>query len=167
MFQELRESYRPEKVEVLFVGESPPPSGTTFFYAGNSRLFRHWKDAFGTVFETEWQSADQFLRWYRGEGCYLEDLLEWPVPPDRDQRRNLWPESVGHLAFRIEKFQPRAVVTVMKAIGPFVAQAISESCVSTHHRICGFPFPGRHFRQSEQEARDTLSELKRLGFIAK
>ena len=43
MFEQLRESYRPEKVEFLFVGESPPPSGKKFFYAGNSRLFRHWK----------------------------------------------------------------------------------------------------------------------------
>ena len=64
-------------------------------------------------------------------------------------------------------YRPRAVVTVMKALAPIVAQAISETCVDTQHRICGFPFPGRYFRQSEQEARDTLGELKDLGIIAK
>ena len=64
-------------------------------------------------------------------------------------------------------YRPGAVVTAMKALAPIVAPAISEACVDTQHRICGFPFPGRYFRQSEQVARDTPTELKDLGLIAK
>jgi hypothetical protein len=35
--ESLRQSYRPQQVRVLFVGESPPAGGT-FFYRANSNL---------------------------------------------------------------------------------------------------------------------------------
>jgi hypothetical protein len=39
LMAELRARYRPTKVRVPFVGEEPPASGT-FFYAGNSQVYR-------------------------------------------------------------------------------------------------------------------------------
>lgn len=38
--EELRRKYRPDKVLALFVGESAPAGGT-FFYAGNSQMYRY------------------------------------------------------------------------------------------------------------------------------
>ena len=37
-YENLRNHYKPDKVEVLFVGESRPQGGT-FFYQGDSTLF--------------------------------------------------------------------------------------------------------------------------------
>nr|MBC8193829.1 hypothetical protein [FCB group bacterium] len=36
--EDLRQAFKPPKVEVLFIGESPPAGGT-FFYNGNSKLY--------------------------------------------------------------------------------------------------------------------------------
>ena len=40
----LRARYRPSCVQVLFVGEAPPANGT-FFYDGNTQMFRYVRDA--------------------------------------------------------------------------------------------------------------------------
>ena len=40
--EKLRQSFRPEDIKALFVGESAP-AGDTFFYRGNSQMFRYMK----------------------------------------------------------------------------------------------------------------------------
>ena len=69
-FEELRHSYKPDQIQVLFVGESPP-AGATFFYAGNSNLARYTQDAFAEVFGMTFDSAESFLDYFRCAGCYL------------------------------------------------------------------------------------------------
>jgi hypothetical protein len=46
--QETRESFRPEKVATLFVGESTPAAGV-FFYYGNSGMTRYMRRAIEEV----------------------------------------------------------------------------------------------------------------------
>ena len=85
--ERLRESFRPQCIHLLFIGESPPASGR-FFYAANSGLYRAMRMAF--------QIADSkvddknFLSVFQQHGCYLTDL--WHEPVDRlasDRRRAL------------------------------------------------------------------------------
>ena len=44
-YENLRNNYKPNNVDVLFVGESRPQGGT-FFYQENSALYRETKKAF-------------------------------------------------------------------------------------------------------------------------
>jgi len=67
----LRESFRPKRIRILFIGEAPPASGR-FFYSANSGLYRAMRDAFRTV---DPQIDDEnFLSLFQALGCYLTDL---------------------------------------------------------------------------------------------
>ena len=164
-WEALRAGFRPDRVQILFVGESAPPNGKSFFYAANSRLFRFWKAAFEDVFRQRWDNDDAFLYWFQEKGCYLEDLLQGPVPASRQRRHQLWETAVSGLARRIQRERPSAVITVMKAIRPFVEAAVAEAGGSPWQITVGFPFPGAHFRKAEQEARDALEKVKQRNLI--
>ncbi len=164
-WEPLRASFRPDRVRVLFVGESAPANSRSFFYAANSRLFRFWKAAFEDVFRQRWSNDDAFLRWFQETDCYLDDLLQGPVPTSCHRRHQLWEPAVGGLARRIQRARPRAVITVMKAIRPCVGAAVAEAGGSPWQSTVGFPFPGAHFRKAEQEARDALEEVKQRNLI--
>ena len=161
-WEELRTSFRPNNVRVLFVGESAPPNGRTFFYAGNSRLFRFWMEAFSDVLDRKWAIADSFLQWFMTNGYYLDDLLLGSVPENKSERKKLRPLAESHLAERIRDIQPNAVVTVMKEISLHVDNAVTQASVHTWQGEVGFPYPGRHYKQSEREAREVIAELKLL-----
>jgi hypothetical protein len=74
--ERLRKHYRPHKVRILFVGESPPASGR-FFYQADSGLYRAVRDTFATAFPSLPKS--EFLKSFRSLGCYLVDLCGQPV----------------------------------------------------------------------------------------
>jgi hypothetical protein len=74
----LRKLFRPPKVNVLFIGESPPAGGT-FFYQADSRLYQRTRAAFGRAFGRSMPEGAEFLREFQRLGCYLEDLCAEPV----------------------------------------------------------------------------------------
>ena len=76
--EELRLRYRPSQVRLLFVGESPPANGT-FFYLGNSNLWRYTHEAFRNVYGTDFDHDNSFCEFFVSKGCYLEDLCLAPV----------------------------------------------------------------------------------------
>jgi hypothetical protein len=73
--ERLRRRFRPEKVRILFVGESPPASGR-FFYQADSGLYRATRQAFLKAFPD--LRERNFLESFRDLGCYLVDLCEPP-----------------------------------------------------------------------------------------
>jgi hypothetical protein len=74
--ERLRESYQPERVRVLFVGEAPPASGA-FFYQRDSGLCRALSTAFEEAFPR--LRGRDFVAEFRDLGCYLADLCGRPV----------------------------------------------------------------------------------------
>ena len=74
--ERLRRSYRPKRVRMLFVGESPPASGR-FFYQADSGLYRAVRGTFMRAFPEI--RKDEFLAGFRDLGCYLVDLCGEPV----------------------------------------------------------------------------------------
>ena len=115
--ERLRLSYRPSKVDVLFVGESPPASGR-FFYAGDSGLYRAMLEAFKVV-DPNLDEAT-FLRRFADIGCYLVDLC--PEPVDRlplSTRRATHDAGVELLSVTIAGFRPSIVAPLLRSIvGP-------------------------------------------------
>jgi len=106
--EELRRSFRPDRVTALFVGESAPASGS-FFYSGNSTLFREMKKAFG--------NADSFLDDFKMKGFYLDDLSLTPInklsTPERNRHRR---EAIAGFTERLFQYKPKAIVIVMRAM---------------------------------------------------
>lgn len=114
--EELRQSFRPEHIATLFVGESAPNSGR-FFYSGDSSLFQAMKKAFG--------NPENFLEDFRRRGFYLDDLVLTPVNKLQTRERSrLRKEAVPELAKRLIEYKPVAIVVVMQAIQSIVRDAM-------------------------------------------
>ncbi|MDQ3643832.1 MAG: hypothetical protein M3450_20770, partial [Actinomycetota bacterium] len=103
-----RHAYVPEEPRVLFIGESPPTSGT-FFYDADSILFAATRQAFTNEMPALASEAD-FLQVFQRLGCYLEDLSLDPIDklPDREKRRAR-KAAVPELARRLTGMTPVAV----------------------------------------------------------
>ncbi|MGB6742729.1 MAG: hypothetical protein WBE38_03655 [Terracidiphilus sp.] len=121
-FEELRKSFRPDRITTLFVGESAPHSGR-FFYNSDSSLFHAMKKAFG--------SHSTFLDDFKRNGFYLDDLVLVPVNKLANRERSIlrW-ESVSELAARLKDYRPEAIVIVMRAIKPMVLRAMRTAGIS-------------------------------------
>jgi hypothetical protein len=146
--EDLRARYRPDDIDVLFIGESPPAGGT-FFYAANSNLYYATGEAFRRGVP-ELLSGD-FLDDFRALGCFLDDLCLRPVnhlrgTPELEQRR-VDERSRGEkpLADRIRSANPQAVAVVMKGIIDNVRSALADAGAgSVPMQACAFPGRPKH-----------------------
>lgn len=137
--EELRQSYRPSEVRLLFIGESPPASGR-FFYQADSGLYRAIREAFVAA-DSSFDTAD-FLSAFRDGGCYLIDLCPEPVdrlPPE--ERRAARQAAEPALTKMLGCLQPNAIVILLRSIEENVTRAASRA-KWTGPRIC-LPYPGR------------------------
>ena len=151
---QLRMQYRPSKVQVLFVGESPPAGGT-FFYAGNSNLFRYTQMAFEHALGRSWVNPSDFLTFFRSKGFYLEDLCLTPVNGlTRPERIRCCKSGIDPLAKKIKKHVPRLVFVTPKAIASHVTKALQSS--GHDAPIHSLPFPAMSWQRAYV---DTLAML--------
>ena len=133
VWEDLQARYKPGRVQVLLVGESPPAGGT-FFYRGDSILYRAFGEAFG--------HPHNFLAEFQRRGFFLDDLVPFPVNHlARSAREAERHAHVGALAVRMHDYSPKAVVTVTKAIGAHVSEAMALASLSVPLHM--LPFPGR------------------------
>jgi hypothetical protein len=164
--EELRQVHRPDKVRVLFIGESPPAGGT-FFYRGDSDLCRHTQEAFSAAFGTGFAGAGDFLIHFWRAGCYLDDLCLVPVNHlSKAERRRERKRGVAPLAERIGAMSPGAVVVVMKGIAPQVEQAVKRAGL-TRVPLYSLPFPAMGHQGSYMAGlAEALRELQGMGVVA-
>ena len=160
--EELRQRYKPHKVSVLFVGESPPAKGT-FFYKGDSNLAQYTQEAFSEVFGAAFESPESFLEQFRLLGCYLEDLCLTPVNHlSRGERRREQERWIGSLAERIGSLSVKTIVVVMCGIVPYVERAVEQAGLKNVLRY-SVPFPAMgHQHQYVRELVKVLQELQEL-----
>jgi hypothetical protein len=160
-----REIYLPSQIDVLFVGESAPRSGS-FFYADETNLHKATREAFSKAYATIFYRLHDFLEFFRDRRCYLDDLCQSNVNGlNHHQRRAERRLGVPKLAKRISRYQPKAIVCVMKAITPDVIEAISLSHLSlaAFHSL---PFPNWSHRQIYvTELRSTIDCLRCRGLL--
>ena len=141
-FQELRGSFKPKEVRVLFVGESRPANGT-FFYSGDSNLFMHTVAVFQDSFKLKYDSTTNFLESFKRYGCWLTDLCEEPVNRLSDIKREIEREQgIGPLIETIKKTEPKSIICVMRGIDKYVKRAIGESGINLLS-YSSVPFPVR------------------------
>src|SRR6266702_7852017 len=143
----LRRTFLPERVNVLFVGESPPAGGT-FFYRANSLLYEATKEAFHAAVP-DLVRGGGFLDRFRALGCYLDDLCLVPVNHlkldnrlARTKRFRLREEGEAPLAERMRQYAPKAIVVTAIGIAENVGRAAAGAGFGDLPRPA-LPFPGR------------------------
>ena len=148
---ELRDSYRPERVRLLLVGESSPCSGK-HFYLADSPLFCATREAFMEALgETKVPVGRDFLAFFRGAGCWLVDLADRPVNhlkrgSARRQRRKIVGAGVPRLSRTIHETNPELVVVIGKTFVERPANKAVREARYDLNRVWVLPFPRQEYR---------------------
>ncbi len=143
--ESLRRQHCPERVRVLFIGESPPASGR-FFYRRDSGLYRAMREAFQAVDPTI--SEESFLEKFFACSCYFIDLCSEPVDRlDAKSRRAACADGEATLSRTIARMRPVVIATVVRSIQGNVIQAAARA--NWNGLMLQLPYPGRwaHMRQ--------------------
>jgi hypothetical protein len=160
--ERLRRRYRPARVRILFVGESPPASGRFFFHA-DSGLYRAIRNTFLSAFP-DLKDAD-FLESFREMDCYLVDLCRRPVDRlTRTRRRLACTRGETRLSGIIRRLKPEVIVTVVRSIAGNVQRAQAQA--GWHGTGVELPYPGRwktHQVAFERGLRPILRRTLRNG----
>ena len=137
--ERLRRRYRPARIRLLFIGESPPASGR-FFYQQDSGLYRAVRDTFRTVDPSI--TDDTFLEIFQESGCYLIDACAKPVDHlDAGSRRAACLAGEPALSRKIRQLEPAAIVTLLKSIRGNVRRAAAQA--GWRGPVLEVPYPGR------------------------
>jgi len=137
--ERLRRRYRPARIRLLFIGESPPASGR-FFYRQDSGLYRAIRDTFRMVDPSI--TNDTFLEIFQNSGCYLIDACAVPVDHlDARSRHAACLAREPALTRTIRQLEPAAIVTLLKSIRDNVRRAAAQS--GWRGPILELPYPGR------------------------
>lgn len=142
--QELREKYKPARVQILFVSESSPAQGT-HFYRANSNLFRATRAAFAAAFGEDSIPTDQaFLRFFADQGAWLVDLADQPVNQMPSPKRRTFVEAgIPRLAEVIKSERPGSVVVIKRDIADAVRRALETA--GSEAAALVLPFPVRQW----------------------
>lgn len=158
--ESLRESFRPTRIRILFIGEAPPVSGR-FFYSANSGLYRAMRDVFKAV--NPQINDDNFLSLFQASGCYLTDLYPKPVDHlDGKARRRARLAGEQLLSETLIRLRPEKIAPVLRTIVSHVANAASQA--NWRGEIIELPYPGRWYRHRAEFVKTlepTLHELFR------
>ena len=139
--EQRRRQYRPKDTKLLFVGESPPANGT-FFYAGNSNLYRYTSAAFSRSHGRQFATPGEFLEFFRRSRCFLEDVSLEPLNHQPDASRLATIQAcVPGFSERIRGMQPIAVIIVKQSITGVVMQAIQNVGLDVGGNLHCLPFP--------------------------
>jgi len=144
--EEIRKKYHPEKVQVLFIGESPPASGK-FFYKGDSGLAQFTEQAFSNAYKITFSPNLIFLDCFKKAGCYLDDLCLYPINRINDDCREIERiKGIKDLSNRIGSEKPKAIITVINNIMNHVNEAIRLAKMDKIKPI-HLPFPCRQNKE--------------------
>jgi len=136
----LRRSYRPRRVRLLLVGESPPAGGTFFYHEEKNLLSTSTACAFKGAYGIEFEDNASFLRFFQSRGCYLEDLSLKPVNTMRPRERERELQaSVPSLSRRIRRLGPVVVVAILRRIERYVKEALAMTDCPAVFRVLPFP----------------------------
>lgn len=138
-YEELREQYRPETIEILLVGESPPDPGAgdkRFFYAPTlTRYDNLYRGVAGALYGPDIKNKPLVLKQLKQDGFWLIDALETPVNRHtRASRRAQIREAAPRLAQRCKELAPgRGVIICHGLVFELCAATLRDSGVRVLH----------------------------------
>lgn len=156
---EIRKTYRPDLVNkpfnLLIIGEAPPAKKGNFFYFCKGALFKYTRLAFKEVFGGYIGENEDFLRFFQGQGCYVEDLCDQPTDhlgwtgSDLAKRVEIWNSEVDTLADKLKDYNPSSIFIVVKSISWYISKSIEKAKTAKaaagqkwrlkHQKSAGFP----------------------------
>lgn len=157
----LRERYRPDKVHVLFVAESPPESSDDeprFFYNPNrehwDNLYRSMMKAVFPEFEYRPGEKDNWLRRFQKDGYYLIDATDRPINRLSAAERRLElnravEEKVAEITHLVTPSTP--IVLVKKSVFEALNRPLREVGYNVIHESF-LPFPAQGHQERFIEA---------------
>jgi len=159
--EELREMYRPEKIEVLLVGESPPGDRWKFFYCDNgSRLGYATMEAFEKAFQRKFESYKEFLDFFKSKNFYLEDLFHVRGKKVCEASLDEVQKALEGLTQFIALHRPRLVIAVLCRICGCVKKAAADAKLDISV-IC-LPFPRKSSKNYQRYVKSLAKILQSL-----
>lgn len=154
-YEELRSRYRPERVEVLLIGESPPDAeggDRRFFYVPElSRFDNLYRGVAGAVYGLEpdfdLTAKEAVLDRLTRDGFWLIDAVERPVNKlSRAERRAAITAGAPRLVERCSELAPeRGVIICHSLVYELAASALLNAGVRILHTT-PLPFPLGNWR---------------------
>lgn len=133
----LRQKYRPNIVDILFIGESCPQNGT-FFYAANSNLYKYTAEAFENVFKKQFS-----LLAFQELNYWLYDICEEPINglPDSERKLRI-KNNISRLIETINILNPKLIIVIKKGFVRDIAiPKIINLGFSENTNLFNLPFP--------------------------
>jgi hypothetical protein len=149
-FNRARRRYRPHKVRLLLIAESPPSSGGFFYFPttiGKDHLFRETMKAleFWPINQPMRRGVDKrsMLRRFQTMGFYLLDTCDFPVNKLRPvERREAVLRQIPRLVNKVIDADPLHILIVKSSIFQPVFIALKESGLRSRVLNSGpVPFP--------------------------
>ena len=145
-----RARYRPERIATLLVGESAPASGE-FFYFGNTALAREMARAMtaaGLI------SSGDFPEQFKARGSVSRrPRTDAGQSAGKAARKKQCRDAQKSLAKRIEKYRPRAIVSLLLSIEDIVEDAAIAAGSDAPRYAVPFPGNGQQARFRKEMAR--------------
>lgn len=157
-FELIRYRYKPEKIRILFVGESRPVNGT-FFYNENSNLYKNTKKTFDDFYQINSFSLESF----KSLGCWLYDICNQPVNHLNAVART---EEIGRGILQLEnliglELPDYIVVCKRGAVRGLIRHSNIMANYQENENIYFLPFPA-YGRQKEYREK-LIVILKEIG----
>ncbi len=143
--EKLRVGFKPSRIVLLLVGESPPPH-KGFFYdptVPEGQLSRNTRKALQDHYRIEYADRQAFLTDFQAKGCYLTDLFKQrgkTFPTTTKEERNA---AVQDLHSFLQAENPKAVVSTLRRISRLVQEAVKTSHLRVEYRT--LPYPTRQY----------------------
>ena len=169
-FRAARDQYRPSKVKLLWIAESPPTSGSYFYFqktTGRDHLFRETMRAIGLWPDKEIMKKgvdkQPLLERFRSKGFFLIDTCSYPVDklPDRERRRAILDGTSG-LEQLVSELNPNGIIIVKSNIFDPVKRVLESSGFAgkiLNRKPLPFPSHGRQ-RSYRKKISGMLRELE-------
>ena len=130
-----RNKYKPNRVNVLLIAESPPSSGGYFYSEttiGKDHLFRETMKAvkFWPVDRPMRKGCDKksMLERFRSIGFFLIDTCELPVDKLQPRQRRISTiQGASTLPHRVRELDPTRIVIVKKTVFKPARQSLTEA----------------------------------------
>ena len=158
-YEDLRKKYRPEKIRILLIGESPPDRGggeLSFFYStvlsSHDNLFKGVAEAiYGEEAEIHDHDKVTILKWLKRDGYWLIDLCPSPINKLQDKEKQAEiAKNRDILIEKVKELKPSVGVIICKAnIYREVAESIRRAGINVLHNV-PIPFPSNNGSKKPQ-----------------
>lgn len=138
----MRKKFQPEKIRLLLVAESPPPT-RGFFYdisSAEGSLSRNTREAFERYIG-KGLTRSEFLDAFRSK-CYLVDLFQERGVNAKRVSNSDGDAAVERLGRLLTAEKPPFIVSVLRRIDIFVRCAVKVSALKSDYT--NLPYPNRN-----------------------